>query len=1038
MVFLQVLACACSSLSGPFQATRKLNADLARGPAGTVSDFRLSADSTRAVYIADEHTDGVPELYVAPLDGSQAPLRLSGTVAGITGLEIAPDDAWVAFLADQESSLVTEVYSVPIDGSQAPVRLNADLPSSGEVSEARISADASRVVYRADQELDDRLELYSVPIDGSGAPVKLSGTLVTGGDVGRFRISPDGARVLYEADQEVDGRFELYSAPIDGGSAAVNLSGFSAGTTLYPSFDFEVSADSSRVVYIAQAGNLPPPDYFRLELYSAPLDGSAAPVKLSGSLVSGGDVESFRIGPDGTRVVYWADQELDGQTELYSAPTDGSSAATKLNGSLVDATTDVESDAGFTPDGTRVLYRAREDTLQVELYSVGAGGSPSSVRLSDVAVSACVDVTSFRISPDGATVAYVADQEVSCRFELYGAPTAGGTAQKLSGSLVSGGDVLDGVRFTPDLRVVYLADQELDERFDLYSVPSDGSAAPAKLDGPLGQDRDVTQFLVGATRVAFLADIEGDEVFGLHSAPSEGSAAPVRVSGSPIQIVGDVVDFELSPDGRFVVYQGPHAPSGIGGFGRAELLGQAAPTILQVDSTFLQFPFAFTPDSARLVFLTDSATAGKNELFSVPADWSAAPVKLNGTLSDFEDVVDFRLSPDGARAVYLAPESPGDMDELYSIPPDGQGARIQLTPLASGRDVLASYQISPDASRAVYVADQDTNDAFELYSVPILGGATVKLHVSLGPSRDVSAFRIGPDSQRVVFLADRDTDEVSELYSAPIDGSAPELELNAALPTGGEVGGLFLTLGVTISPDSSRVVYTADQEVNDRTELFSVPIDGSAAPVKLNASLTAQGDVFDIDILVSPDSTRVVYRADQALDEVFEYFSVPVDGSAAPVRLNDPLGGNRDVLAGGAISPEGGWFVFLADRDANKMFELYSVPLAGGATHELNLPLPPGGDVLGFRISPDGREVAYQADQVQDEVVELFLVPIDGSRPARKESSPMVLRGDVSPYPPAFLFTRNGNGLVYRADQVLDGVVELFLATLRPRTWRTR
>ena len=106
----------------------------------------------------------------------------------------------------------------------------------------------------------------------------------------------------------------------------------------------------------------------------------------------------------------------------------------------------------------------------------------------------------------------------------------------------------------------------------------------------------------------------------------------------------------------------------------------------------------------------------------------------------------------------------------------------------------------------------------------------------------------------MVYKADQETATVSELYSVPIGGpAAAGLKLNGAMVAGGNVG-LFL-----ISPDSSRVVYWADQQTATVFELYSVPLGGpAAAGVKLNGALVAGGNVVGFQI--SPDSSRVVYR----------------------------------------------------------------------------------------------------------------------------------------------------------------------------------
>ena len=98
-----------------------------------------------------------------------------------------------------------------------------------------------------------------------------------------------------------------------------------------------------------------------------------------------------------------------------------------------------------------------------------------------------------------------------------------------------------------------------------------------------------------------------------------------------------------------------------------------------------------------------------------------------------------------------------------------------------------------------------------------------------------------------------------------------------------------------ISPDSTRVIYLADQQVDTRVELFSVPLAGGGA-TKLNGTLPAGGGVSHA--LISPDSSRVVYRADEDTDNVYEIFSVPLAGGSA-VKLNPALTADGDVLGSG-------------------------------------------------------------------------------------------------------------------------------------------
>jgi N-acetylneuraminic acid mutarotase len=135
----------------------------------------------------------------------------------------------------------------------------------------------------------------------------------------------------------------------------------------------------------------------------------------------------------------------------------------------------------------------------------------------------------------------------------------------------------------------------------------------------------------------------------------------------------------------------------------------------------------------------------------------------------------FAISPDGTRVVYYHPGGVLAERGLYSVPIGGPPAVMLNPPLVSS-GALRGYAISPDGTTVVYQAEQDTDGVYELYSVPITGGTAVKLNGPLVaggqvlPCAPLKCWAISPDSTRVVYVADQDTVGVDDLYSVPIAG----------------------------------------------------------------------------------------------------------------------------------------------------------------------------------------------------------------------------------------------------------------------------
>jgi Tol biopolymer transport system component len=504
-------------------------------------------------------------------------------------------------------------------------------------------------------------------------------------------------------------------------------------------------------------------------------------------------------------------------------------------------------------------------------------------------------------------------------------------------------------------------------------------------------------------------------------ASSRSAPAQVKLDTSPMMTGSVQADYEISPDGGWVVYRARNdAMEGMNelycvptsGGQRIKLNG-----VLKSGGNVSSWQFSGAGN--RAIYWANPQGDRVNDVFGTQLG-SGISLKLSPTLVDAgstQGVVADRY------AVYVASERTNAFFEpyfeLFSTPIEG-GDVVHLSgPLVAGGDVLSVYA-RPNNEHIVYLADQDADGVVELFGVAANTGSAVKLNPPLVTNGNVlsDGLQMSPAGDRVLYAADQEQDAVVELFSVPALGGM-SVKLNGPLVNGGDV-----TPGSQqFSPDGTRVLYRADQFADEVFELFSVASIGGT-PVRLNGPLVANGDVLQQGLQFGPNGSRVLYRADQNTDDVVELFSVSSLGGV-PVRLNGDLVAGGDVVDGATFSPDGGQVLYRADEETDETIELYVVPSTGGIPTRLNGTLVAGGDVTAAAFSPDGSEIVYLADQDVDDVFELFAVPSSGGD-ATKISGPMTGGGDVVDW----RFSPDGQTVVYRADQEVDGKFELFAATL--------
>ncbi|KPL07519.1 hypothetical protein AMJ85_09360 [candidate division BRC1 bacterium SM23_51] len=505
-------------------------------------------------------------------------------------------------------------------------KLNGPLVTGGNVFSYRISDDSRWVVYAADQETDEARDIFSVPIDG-GVPVRLNAALPAGVAVLQYGISPDSKRVVYAATQNSLTVTDMYSVPIQGPAAAatqINISvssGFGVGM-------FQISPDNSRVCYVT-ALDLGAP----LTLYSVPLNGPASASIPLTDLIEGSSisVQALIITPDSSRVVFRGYDWAQSASALFSVPIEGpASAAVRISEFLPPGAQLYQFE--ISPDGSRVVYLVEQITLNVrELFSAAVAGPPGDAVRLNTLLPINGTINHFEISPDSSAVVYSGRQSTANFIELYSVPPAGPAAAgvKLNKTLPAGGHVYD-FAISPNSDVVaYRAEQDTDDVIEVYRVPLHGPASSGvKISDTIVAGGFVSRMDISpdGPRLVYVADMETAGDFDLYSVPLFGPAT-ARVELSPtggLLFNGDVLDFDISPDGSRVLYRG---------------------VVVFIFPTFEE----------------------KKSLYSVPVEGPGnASVLMNGLLAAEGDVsLTYGFTPDSHRAVYIADQDTNDVFELY-------------------------------------------------------------------------------------------------------------------------------------------------------------------------------------------------------------------------------------------------------------------------------------------------------------------------------------------------------------------------------------
>ncbi len=500
--------------------------------------------------------------------------------------------------------------------------------------------------------------------------------------------------------------------------------------------------------------------------------------------------------------------------------------------------------------------------------------------------------------------------------------------------------------------------------------------------------------------VVFLANKEDPGVVELYVSLN-GGVDIEKLSGAMVG-GGNVVDFQISPDGMLVAYVADQRFDGTFELFVSPADGIAPPatpvsgpmagTGIAVDpGNPGRYSFDWSSDSQRIAYRATQSRADNIELYTVRAN-GTENVKLHPDFTTSgQNVVDFAWAPNSSRVAYTANQTlplPSAV-ELYTTRPNGIGNVRVSADLVSGGNV-DRFVWAPNSTRIAYRADQTTDGQFELFVTQPGQAIWDQVSLPLAASGYVRTdFAWAPNSSRLAYRADYDIFRLSDrlgLYTGRPDGTE-QIIVSGGMPVS-STG----VIALQWAPDSSLLTYVADQVIADQFDLFQTTPD-NATPlfVRLSEFRVTGGDVTAANW--SPSSSRVAYIADQNVLGFSELFTAFRSGAGLPQAVSNLNDQQSDVL-NFAWSPDSSLIAFQADQDVVGVFELYTATPTGTVNYTISSVAATVGQVQQYLWEPAGAGIGYIADQDMAARFELYLSLPDGSDQA-KVSGAMVVGGDV-------------------------------------------
>ena len=337
-------------------------------------------------------------------------------------------------------------------------------------------------------------------------------------------------------------------------------------------------------------------------------------------------------------------------------------------------------------------------------------------------------------------------------------------------------------------------------------------------------------------------------------------------------------ELQVSPDGSYVVYR-----SSIEQLSSLRIRDGSRAVIAPPPAcSNMHSYFQISSDSRKVLFTCPAWTGVPTDLWAVPIEGPpSAALRLSLPADAPYQLGPFYGEIVKSRFFYHLPHIDPFRIDLYSVPVDGppDAGTVINAPLSQGTQTANAVPL-PLTSRVLYL-EWNWPKISSIWSAAPDGSRAVRIAVSPASHPITSGFLVSPNEQRVVWYAHNDLERFW-LYSATIsDPAGSPTQLNLDLPPDRSVG------PAVISPDSTRVAFLANQDSSSRMDLYSIPIDGPPA-IAINLSELTQPWYPEVGgVQFSDDSASIYYVGDLEIEGRYDLYRVPTEGPAsAAVRIN--------------------------------------------------------------------------------------------------------------------------------------------------------